>query len=60
MDKDLYNFLNGFNTGHGEPISFKQQLKDRMKTKILQAKGLSKEAFIKTLAEDYILISRTL
>jgi hypothetical protein len=59
MDKDLFNFLNGFKTGHGES-HLSQQFKDRMKTKILQAKKLTKEKFIKALAEDYIKISREL
>jgi hypothetical protein len=60
MDSDLFNFLNGFQVGKGEGISPQRQLKDRMKTKIMQAKKLSKEEFIKELAIDYIKISKEL
>lgn len=35
---------------------FKRKLKDKMKTKILQAKTLPKEKFIRSLAADYIKI----
>jgi len=52
-DKDNFGFFNGL----GNNKSFKQQLKDRMKTTILKAKtNIGRDNFIKTLAADYIEI----
>jgi len=59
-NNDIFNFLNGFNTGYCEPIPKTQQLKDRMRTKIIQAKKYDKQEFIRLLAEDYIRISKEL
>ena len=61
MDRDYFNFLNGFRTGKSEGIPLNQTLKDRMKTKIMQAKLLpTKYEFMEAITADYIKISKEL